>query len=144
MVRRLQEENLSMNSSWICDHVHISSAGSAKLWSRSRKTHRWAGKPEPLPSILRRQRDVKGIVTLIRGGFAEENTPPSSSAHAVTKFPCLCWSMEVWLYLYPFWHDTVITKTYLAASYGGSPEVHQSASKFGLISNQSSCFLYCV
>lgn len=41
---------------------------------------------------------------LIRGRICrKERTPPSTFVQEAMKLPCLCWLMERWRYLYPFW-----------------------------------------
>lgn len=83
-----------------------------KLWQRPAREQRgWPGKSGSFPPILQRQRDVRGRWPFpanqreIRG---EERTPPSTSAQAVMTFPCLCWLVAVWRYLYPLWQKTGI------------------------------------
>lgn len=44
---------------------------------------------------------------LIRGRFVgRKGLLPPTSAQAVMRFPCLCWLMTAWRYLYPFWQKT--------------------------------------
>lgn len=116
--RRFYDMQATKNNedpSWRCDRVHVVSAGvaasqvKANLGQDQWKRRRWPGKSGSLPSILQRQRDVRGRWPFpanqreIRG---EERTPPSTSARPVMRFPCLCWLVEAWRYLYPFWQKT--------------------------------------
>lgn len=128
MTCTLQRQNHNEDSSWRCDNVHVVSAEvmvrrSGSLWQRPAKQQwQWTGKSGSLPSILQRQRDVKGRWPFpanqreIRG---EERTPPSTAAQGVMRFPCLCWLAAVWRYLYYFWQKIgIYTQTYLLALNG--------------------------
>lgn len=97
--------------SWRCDCVHVVSRCRGSRWATV-KQRRWPGKSGSFPSILQRQWDVRGRRPF-PANQREERTPPSTSAQTVMRFPCLCWLMEVWRYLYPFWQRTGIQRRIL-------------------------------
>lgn len=110
---RLQRQTHNEDSSWRCDCIHVVSAevmlSHIRLTWHQWRSRRWPGKSGSFPSILQRQRDVRGrrpFPANQREICGEERTPPCTSAQAVMRFPCLCWLMNVWRYLYPFWQKT--------------------------------------
>lgn len=48
----------------------------------------------------------QGMMTL--SSESEGRSPPSTSALTVKRFPCLCWLVDAWRYMYPFWHKLMI------------------------------------
>lgn len=106
------------DSSWRCDRAHVSAIqGQDPPKQRGRP-----GKSARFPSALRRQRDVRGTMTLfllIRGSFAErERTPPSTFLPpAVMRFPYLCWLVEGLTLPASFLADHKDAENYLKAPY---------------------------
>ena len=97
--------------SWRCDYVHVevTLSRSGNFWQQATQRWRWPGKSGAFPSILQRQRDVRGqwpFPANQRQILGEERTTPSTSAQAVMRFPCLCWPVTAWTYLYPLWQKT--------------------------------------
>lgn len=108
---RLQRRSHNEESSWRCDcscRLHrghgeqvrlktgpSSSSSSDDLGNQDlfRQYHRDKEMPEDDEPFPANQREIRG----------EERTPPSTSAPAVMRFPCLCWLVALWRYLYPFW-----------------------------------------
>ena len=115
-ILRQQRRTHNEDSSWRCDCVHVVSRRRGSRWAAVMQ-QRWPGKSASFPSILQRQWDVRGRWPF-PANQREERTPPSTSAQTAMRFPCLCWLMEVWRYLYPFWQKTGIQREELQSLIG--------------------------
>lgn len=101
----LQRRHHNEDSSWRCD-CGLGQGGPRQSDLRLMKQRRRPGKSGSFPSILQRQRDVRGRWPFPANQRGEERTPPCTSAQAAMRFPCLCWLVEVRQYLYPLWQRT--------------------------------------
>lgn len=114
---------------WLCSRLSRGHGEPRQANLRPTKRQRWPGKSGSLPSVLQRQRDVRGrwpFPANQREICGEERTPPSTFAQEVMRFPYLCWLMEVWRYLYPFWLKTRIQRLiFCFVQKGGTPKLHQ-------------------